>query len=100
MTDNILLPSVPAVRVYRREDKMHRGRQHGELEVVLNVITSHVLPAPNLGDDVLLKLSLNHYHGNSAYYNFARPRLIVPFEQLRKIEHIQLQEQRKTPSRV
>ena len=53
MPENVLLPSVPVVRVSRREPKLHGGRPPGVFEVVANAITSHTPPDPNPGDDIL-----------------------------------------------
>ena len=65
-SDNFLLLSVPVARINRREAKMHGGRPHGVFEVVPNAITCQVPPDADLGDDMLLELSLNHDHSNGA----------------------------------
>ena len=69
--DHVLLPSVQVARVNRREAKMHGGGPHGVFEVVLNAFTSHVPPAPNPGDDMLLQLSPNHDYSNGASNRYA-----------------------------
>ena len=67
MADNVLLPTVQVARVNRRgEAKRHGGRPHGVFEVVPNAITCQVPPDADLGDDMLLELSLNHDHSNGA----------------------------------